>query len=215
MSGVPQAEAVEMLLCALYEGSACHPPWVRDWGVADELEELAYERALEMLIPYQYLLITLATDAARAATRRAVLGVRAAAEKVLELLDRYERAQRGSHPEWAKLVALLDAPFPIRRPETPDTRDADVIAVIVRDAWFGGSWTEMLESLSLQTWRALWRIDSARIRRLAAFEEAYSINVAHLFLGPDVQDVGAYVREDIPRPTNHQQRGRDTPARKE
>jgi len=59
---VTDTEAVEMLLRALYEGTASDCPWVRDWGVAGEMEELAYHRATDALVPYQCLLITLASD---------------------------------------------------------------------------------------------------------------------------------------------------------
>ncbi len=184
MRKTPDTEAVEMLLRALYEGTASDCPWVRNWSVAGEMEELAYHRATDALVPYQYLLITLASDQTRDVTRRTARAVRRAADHVLELLDRYHAARQGQHPGWAKLIALLEAPFPISPPADGDLRDPDVVAVIVRETAFDGSWTKTLCSLSQDGLDARWPIDRARVQQLAAFEEAYQVNLADLLLPP-------------------------------
>lgn len=180
MRNVEDAEAVEMLLRVFFEGSASDVPWVRHWGIEGEMEALAYHEQLDVLIPYQYLLLTLASEATREVTRETARAVRAAAEKLLALLDLYDEARQGDHPEWAKLIALLDAPFPVQIPQNCDTRDPDVIAVMMRDIRFDGSWKKTLSWLALHGTEEQERVDGARARRLAAFEETHGIDLADL-----------------------------------
>jgi len=68
-----------------------------------------------------------------------------------------------------------------------DTRDPDVIAVMLRDIMFEGSWEKKLEWLALQGSEEQQRIDGARIRRLAAFEEAYEVNLADLLFSEEAK----------------------------
>jgi len=173
-------KTVEMLLRALFEGTESDDPWIGHRGVVQEMEELAYHQALDMEIPYQYLLLTLASDEARAATHQTVQAVREAADRLLALLETYQQAAAGEHPEWAKFVALLEAPFPVEIPPNCDTRDPDVIAVMIRDIQFEGSWEKNLNWLALHGSEEQRRVDGARIRQLAAFEEAYGVNLADL-----------------------------------
>jgi hypothetical protein len=180
MRTTTETKAVEMLLRALFEGTESDDPWIGHRGVIQEMEELAYHQALDMEIPYQYLLLTLASDEARDATRQAVQAVRAAAGQLLTLLDIYERAAQGDHPEWAKFIALLEAPFPVQIPPDCDTRDPDVIAVMIRDVQFGGSWKKNLDWVARHGSEEQRRLDSVRIRRLAAFEKAHGVNLADL-----------------------------------
>jgi hypothetical protein len=180
MHTTTETKAVEMLLRALFEGTESDDPWIGHRGVIQEMEELAYHQALDMEIPYQYLLLTLASDEARDATHQAVQAVHAAASQLLTLLDIYERAAQGDHPEWAKFIALLQAPFPVQIPPDCDTRDPDVIAVMIRDVRFGGSWKKNLDWIARHGSEEQRRLDSARIRRLAAFEKAYGVNLADL-----------------------------------
>jgi hypothetical protein len=197
MRYVTDAEAVEMLLRVFFEGSASDVPWVRHWGIEAEMEELAYHKELDMLVPYQYLLLTLAGDATREATRETAQAVRDAAEKLLALLDLYDHARQGEHPEWAKLIALLEAPFPVRRPHNCDTRDPDVISVMVRDIRFGGSWKKKLRWLALQGTQAQQRVDGARARRLAAFEEAYGVDLADLLFSDEARAEHEKLAEEV------------------
>ncbi|TEU17160.1 MAG: hypothetical protein E3J21_09095 [Anaerolineales bacterium] len=180
MRNATPTQSVEKLLRALFEGTASDGPWVAHNGIAWEMEELAYHEPLDMLVPYQYLLLTLASDEARAATRQTAQAVRAAADRLLALLETYEQAAAGEHPEWAKFIALLEAPFPVEIPPNCDTRDPDVIAVMLRDTRFEGSWEKNLEWMTLCGSGEQQRLDGTRIRQLAAFEEAYGVNLADL-----------------------------------
>ena len=184
MRNATPTQAVEMLLRALFEGTASDGPWVEHNGIAWEMEELVYHEPLDMLVPYQYLLLTLASDETRAVTRQTAQAVRAAADRLLALLETYERAAAGEHPEWNKFVALLEAPFPVEIPPNCDTRDPDVIAVMIRDTQFEGSWEEKLDWLARHGSEEQQRVDGARIRQLAAFEKAYGVNLADLFRIP-------------------------------
>ena len=183
MRNTTPTQSVEKLLRALFEGTASDGPWVEHNGVAWEMEELAYHEPLDMLVPYQYLLLTLASDETRAATRQTAQTVRDAADRLLALLETHERAAAGEHPEWSKFVTLLEVPFPVEIPPSCDTRDPDVIAVMLRDIQFEGSWEKKLNWLALHGSEEQQRVDGARIRRLAAFEEAYGINLADLLFG--------------------------------
>lgn len=88
----PPTQAIEQLLRALYEGTASDGPWVEHNGVAWEMAELAVDGERDIPLPYQSLLLTLASDRARALTRQAVEAVRSATDQVLALLDLYEQA---------------------------------------------------------------------------------------------------------------------------
>jgi len=180
MRNTTPTQSVEKLLRALYEGTASDGPWVEHNGIAWEMEELAYHEPLDMVVPYQYLLLTLASDQARAGTRQAAQAVRDAADQLLALLETYQQAAAGEHPEWAKFIALLEAPFPVEIPPDCDTRDPDVIAVMIRDTRFEGSWEKNLDWLARHGSEEQRRLDSARIRQLAAFEETYGVNLADL-----------------------------------
>jgi hypothetical protein len=89
------AQAVEMLLRALYEGTASDYPWVAHNGVAWDMEELACDEAADGPLAYQTALLTLADDRARALTRETAQVVRDAADRLLMLLD--TRHDRGKH----------------------------------------------------------------------------------------------------------------------
>ena len=195
MRNTTPTQSVEKLLRALFEGTASDGPWVEHNGIAWEMEELAYHEPLDMVVPYQYLLLTLASDQARAATRQAAQAVRDAADRLLALLETYEQAAAGEHPEWAKFVALLEAPFPVEIPPDCDTRDPDVIAVMIRDIRFEGSWEKKLNWLALHGSEEQRRVDGARIRRLAAFEEAYGVDLADLLFSEQAKAEHAQLAE--------------------
>jgi hypothetical protein len=197
MRNTTPTQAVEMLLRALFEGTASDGPWVEHNGIAWEMEELAYHEPLDMAVPYQYLLLTLASDEARAATRQTLQAVRQAADLLLALLEVYERAAAGEHPQWAKFVALREAPFPVEVPPDCDTRDPDVIAVMIRDARFEGSWEKKLDWLARHGSEEQRRMDGARIRRLAAFEEAYGVNLADLLFSEQAKAEHTQIAEEF------------------
>ena len=197
MRNTTPTQSVEKLLRALFEGTASDGPWVEHNGVAWEMEELAYDEPLDMVVPYQYLLLTLASDKTRTVTRQTVQAVRDAADRLLALLETYERATAGEHPEWSKFVALLEAPFPVEIPPNCDTRDPDVIAVMVRDKQFEGSWEKNLDWLALHGSEEQRRTSAARIRQLAAFEEAYGINVADLLFSAQAKAEHAQMAEEF------------------
>jgi hypothetical protein len=188
MRDVSASEAVERLLRALYEGTTSDPPWVRDWGAAGEMEVLAYDTDQVRPVPYQYLLVSLASDATRDVTRETAEAVQQAANLLLGLLDRFERAQDDERQgEQAKLVALLESPFPVRLPAAWETRDLDAVAIIIRDAGFGGSWDATLRWLDPP--RAEWRpIDAARARRLRAFEQRHELDLADVLFGDTARE---------------------------
>jgi hypothetical protein len=196
MRNTTPTQSVEKLLRALFEGTASDGPWVEHNGIAWEMEELAYHEPLDMVVPYQYLLLTLASDQARAGTRQAAQAVRDAADQLLALLETYEQAAAGEHPEWAKFIALLEAPFPVEIPPNCDTRDADVIAVMIRDTRFEGSWEKNLNWLARHGSEEQRRTSAARIRQLAAFEEAYGVNLADLLFSEQAKAEHAQMAEE-------------------
>jgi len=195
MRSTSPTQSVELLLHVLYEGTESDGPWVDHRSVEWEMEELAYHELLDMLVPYQYLLLTLASDETRAVTRQTAQAARAAADQLLPLLDTYERAAAGEHPEWAKFIALLEAPFPVKIPPNCDTRDPDVIAVMLRDIRFEGSWEKNLSWLALHGSEEQRRIDGARIRQLAAFEQAYGVDLADLLFSTEAKVEHAQLAE--------------------
>jgi hypothetical protein len=195
MRSATETQSVEKLLRALFEGTASDGPWVEHNGIAWEMEELAYHEPLDIVVPYQYLLLTLASDKARAATRQAAQAVREAADRLLALLETYQQAAVGEHPEWAKFVALLEAPFPVEIPPDCDTRDPDVIAVMIRDIRFEGSWEKNLNWLARHGSEEQRRVDGARIRQLATFEEAYGVNLADLLFSEQAKAEHAQMAE--------------------
>ena len=195
MRNVTPTQSVEKLLRALFEGTASDGPWVEHNGIAWEMEELAYHEPLDMVVPYQYLLLTLASDETRAVTRQTAQAVRDAADRILALLETYEQAAAGEHPEWSKFVALLEAPFPVETPPNCDTRDPDVIAVMIRDIQFEGSWEKNLNWLARHGSEEQRRLDGARIRQLAAFEEAYGVNLSDLLFSEQAKAEHAQMAE--------------------
>jgi hypothetical protein len=80
-------QAVEMLLRALYEGTASDYPWIGHNGVAWQMEELTCDGTIDAPLAYQTALLTLADERARELTRQAALAVRAAADRLLALLE--------------------------------------------------------------------------------------------------------------------------------
>lgn len=187
MRNSTKSESIELLLSVIYEGTESDAPWVKNRSVEREMEDLFIHTQLNMIVPYQYSLITLASEETRSATRETAQAVRETVDNLLALLDLYEEARQGDHPEWAKFIALLKAPFPIEIPPNCDTRDPDVIAVMLRDIMFEGSWEKKLEWLTLQGSEEQQRTDGARIRRLATFEEAYGVNLADLLFSEEAK----------------------------
>ncbi len=179
MDNQSSSSTLELLLRAFFEGTSADDAWVRDERVEEEMQDLSYHRSLDMLVPYQYLLFSLAGDEARAAARRVAQDVRIAADHLLRLIDRYQQEATGEHPEWARFAVLAQAPFRLQPPPGGDTRDPDVVLVMLRDIRFGGHWQNYLDWLDQENTeenQLLW----GRILQLAAFEQRYGINLAEL-----------------------------------
>jgi hypothetical protein len=87
-------QAVEMLLRALYEGTASDYPWIAHNGVAWEMEELSCDGTIDAPLAYQTALLTRADERARELTRQAALAVRAAADRLLALLETWPMKER-------------------------------------------------------------------------------------------------------------------------
>ena len=83
-------QAIEMLLRALYEGTASDYPWIAHNGVAWEMEEWACDESVDGPLAYQRALLTLADSRTRALTRETVKAVQVAAQRVLTLLESCE-----------------------------------------------------------------------------------------------------------------------------
>lgn len=81
------AQAIEMLLRALYEGTASDRPWVAHNGIAWEMEELTCDGSVNAPLAYQTALLNLADERTRALTCQTLRVVRATAERVMTLLD--------------------------------------------------------------------------------------------------------------------------------
>lgn len=91
-------QAVEMLLRALYEGTASDRPWVAHNGVAWEMEELTCDGMENAPLAYQTALLTRADERTRALTRETLLAVRAAVDYALTVLDNCECKGRLAAP---------------------------------------------------------------------------------------------------------------------
>ena len=91
MRTAPPTQAVEMLLRALYEGTASDGPWVAHNGVAWEMGDMAYDEERDEVMPYRILLLTRASERTRALTCEAARAVREAAEGLLALLEGQDR----------------------------------------------------------------------------------------------------------------------------
>ncbi|MEA3338457.1 MAG: hypothetical protein U9R15_00680, partial [Chloroflexota bacterium] len=65
MRNTTKAKSVELLLNVLYEGTESDGPWVKNRAVELEMEGLFFHEPLDMIVPYQYSLITIASDTAR------------------------------------------------------------------------------------------------------------------------------------------------------
>jgi hypothetical protein len=85
------SQSVEMLLRALYEGTASDGPWVAHNGVAWDMEELTCDGTTNAPLAYQTALLTRADERARTLTRQALLVVQAAAARAVAMLDTCER----------------------------------------------------------------------------------------------------------------------------
>ena len=92
MRNTTPTQAIEMLLRALFEGTASDGPWVEHNGVAWEMEELACDESVAGPLAYQTALVTSASDRTRTLTRQTAQVVQKTAQHVLALLDAYEQA---------------------------------------------------------------------------------------------------------------------------
>ncbi len=79
-------QAVEMLLRALYEGTASDGPWVAHNGVAWEMEEVACSGSIGAPPDYLTALLTCADGRICKVTCQTLLVVRAAADLALAML---------------------------------------------------------------------------------------------------------------------------------
>ncbi len=95
---------------------------------------------------------------------------------------------------WGKFLALLNAPFPVTRPEICDTRDPDASALIARDVFYGGSWAAMMAWIE-QNGSTAQREGLAHLRELAAFEQAYHVNLSDLLFGAEARAENAQLTE--------------------
>lgn len=187
-------QQVEMLLNALFEGAAADEAWVDDRTVEWEMEELGYLEALEMPVPYQYALLTLASDRARAVARETLRLVQAAAMRLLATLELYEQ-ERARHPAWAKFYALLHAPFPVARPAQADARDPDAVLLRMRDVFHDGSWAAMVAWIE-QNGSTAQREALAHLGKLAAFEQAYHVDLSEVLFSVEARaEIARFVEQ--------------------
>jgi len=114
------------------------------------MEDLGVHEALEMGGPLSVPPVHHRSDEARRAVRQAAEEIRTAASQLLTLLELYDQAPQDEDPEWAKFIALKEAPFPVEIPPNCDTRDPDVIAVMIRDIVHGGSWEKAIAWLQTE-----------------------------------------------------------------
>ncbi len=87
MRNTTPTQAIEMLLRALYEGTASDYPWVGHNSVAWEMEELTCDGTVNAPLAYQTALLTLADDRVCDLTRQTLLAVRATADRALAMLE--------------------------------------------------------------------------------------------------------------------------------
>lgn len=143
-----------------------------------------YIADLDVVIPYAWLLCTKKLPQARRTMRQGIAEMRCALGKLATLLNAIDAAEEEAtaqgHPEWAPLIALLKAPFPLEKPETCDTRDRLNIAVMLRDTLFDGDWEKKIAWTENQGTPQQRAHDLPFARSLQEFERRYGVNLSDL-----------------------------------
>jgi hypothetical protein len=143
-----------------------------------------YIADLDVVIPRSWMLCTKGLPQARSRLRRAVEEIRQALGGLEALLDAIdvaeEEAAAQGHPEWASLIALFKAPFPLEKPEVYDPSEAFNIAVMLRDTLFDGDWEQHTAWIEIQGGAEQRADDLPFTRSLQEFERRYGVNLSDL-----------------------------------
>lgn len=160
-----------------------------EWGDADgdDFHRLRAENYIpdaDAVIPYSRMLCTKDVPRARSELRGKVEEMRRALDGLEALLDAIDAAEGEAaahgHPEWAPLIALLKAPFPLEKPEVYDPDDTFNVFVMLRDTLFDGDWEQQIAWIELQGGPEQKREDLPLARSLQAFEKCYEVNLSDL-----------------------------------
>ncbi|MCD6555159.1 MAG: hypothetical protein J7M16_14265 [Anaerolineae bacterium] len=138
----------------------------------------------DVAIPYSWMLCAKGLPQARSELRQAITEMRQALDGLETLLDAVDAAEEEAvaqgHPEWAPLIALLKAPFPLEKPEIYDPGDVFNIAVMLRDTLFDGDWERHIAWIETQGGPAQRDEDLPLTRSLQEFEQSYGVNLSDL-----------------------------------
>jgi hypothetical protein len=173
-------DRVERLISQVVDG---------EWGDAGgpdfrRMRVESYIADADVVIPYAWMLCTKGLPQARSRLRQAVAEMRQALDGLEVLLDAIEAAEEEAaaqgHPEWAPLIALLKAPFPLEKPEVYDPGEAFNIAVMLRDTLFDGDWEKHIAWIEIQGGLEQRAHDLPFTCSLQEFEQRYGVNLSDL-----------------------------------
>lgn len=190
---------VEQILIQMVEG---------EWGAAAgpdfrTLRTEGYMPDADVIIPLQWMLCTKGVPQARQAIRRMVRDVRQALDGVEALLDTIDAAEAeataAGHPDWAPLLAILKAPFPLQKPEVYDPSFTPCTAIMLRDTLFGGSWEAHRGWVEAQGGDEQRAQDLPLIRSLQQFEDTYEVNLTDLLFSELDKAEHAAIQEEYRR----------------
>lgn len=179
-----------------------------EWGDASgpdfrRLRTEGYIADLDVVIPYSWMLCTKGLPQARNRLRQAVAEMRQALDGLQTLLDAIDAAEEEAiaqgHPEWAPLIALLKAPFPLEKPEIYDPGEVFNIAVMLRDTLFDGDWEKKVAWFETQGTPEQRAHDLPTARSLQEFEQRYGVSLSDLLFSERDRTEHAQMREEYAR----------------
>lgn len=173
-------DRVEDLIMLLVDGN-----WGdADWPDVRRLGKENYLPDLDLAIPYPWMLCTKRLPQARNALRHVVADMRGTLDSLETFLDTIDAAEEEAtaqgYPDWAPLIALLKAPFPLRKPVVFDPREPFNIAVMARDMLHGGDWDEKSAWIDTQGSLRQRLFDASTAQSLREFERRYGVNLSDL-----------------------------------
>lgn len=192
-------DRVERILIQMVEG---------EWGDVTGpdfyiLRTEDYLTDADVVIPLQWMLCTKHVSQARQAIRRMVRDVRQALDGVEALLDTIDAAEAEAtatgHSNWAPLLAILKAPFPLERPEVCDPSFLPCLVVMLRDVLFDGSWETHNRWIEEQGGDEQRAQNLPINRSLQQFEETYGVNLTDLLFSERDKAEHEAMREEYRR----------------
>ena len=190
---------VEQLIITIVDG---------EWGDANDrdfrrMRKAGYIAHADVVIPYSWMLCTKGLSKARSDLRQAAADMRQALDGLDLLLDTIDAAEEEAaaqgHPEWAPLIALLKAPFPLKKPEIFDPGETFNIAVMLRDTLFDGDWEKKIAWFETHGTPRQQAHDLPFARSLQEFERRYEVNLTDLLFSDRDRHEHELLREEYAR----------------